>query len=95
MSEKRFTVIVTTETIVQSVARDLLTVFVVGAPIVLNELTIASTFLNFCFGAMLIVYVISRGHSHMNNRIVRGATIDDLLAKLKTRMELFERGEIS
>jgi hypothetical protein len=76
------TVIVTTETLKQSVMNDVCTVAIVGVPLFVNEMTLQSSFINFVFLMMLAVFGLC--HCHMikpNRRVIRG-TEAEIMAKL-------------
>lgn len=85
--KQEITLVVTTESFWHSVGRDLSTVVIWGGPIVINELTIKSGFVSFLLGMCLFIYIASRLVREVKKRVIRGKTVDDVVAKLRVKLQ--------
>ena len=81
------TIYVSKQTLGKSIADDIATAITVGGPIVLNELTLQSTTLNFLFGFVSLLIILGRVIQMANQTRVRGTTTEEVIAKVQKRLD--------
>lgn len=86
-SKPHIVCVITTETLWESIRKDISTVFILSAPIFLNHLTVQSTFLDFVIGLMFIIYSWGSIQNKETERVIRGKSFEEIAPKLKARIE--------
>lgn len=86
MDNKKIVLIISTETIVHSFVKDVITASTIAVGIVLNTLTINVGWLNFWLGLVGLIFVVSNVAGEMRKRVVRGSTSDEVFEVLRERL---------
>lgn len=83
---KRITLIISTESLVHSFVKDVITLSTISAGIVLNTLTINVGWLNFWLGLMGFIFAVSNVAHEANKRVVRGDTPEEAIIILREKL---------
>jgi len=81
---------VSKQTLGESILGDVASALTLGGPVLLNELTLQSTTLNFLFGAIALLVVFARAITLADKTRIRGKTADEIVAKVRKRLEVTE-----
>lgn len=85
--DSKITIYIRHETFLQSLLNDITTVIILTGGVAVNEMTLQSAALNFLLGMLGFLAVLGWSASVANSRRIRGATVDEVIQKLRQRLE--------
>lgn len=83
----KITIYVRHETWGQSLANDATTILILCGCVAVNEVTLQSSVLNFLLGVLGVIAMFGWASTVMDGRRIRGATVDEIVDKLRARLK--------